>query len=134
MSRIFENLKKAKDRVSPPKAAQTTEEHSLPGDGTFRRLRCLNKGGATVFTVEVAGNKDINDLRELIREKGKNSIFATVDALQLVLLKVSDILESSFNTVTHLRCFVRLMYVSLARTVILLDDSPSMQTRKEFKR
>jgi len=53
--------------------------------------------------VMTVGNKDISDLKELIHEKGKNGVLGTVDAKELMLLKVTDIhLELSINIVTGL--------------------------------
>ena len=82
-------------------------KHSLPSDNTSRRLRCLIEGAAAVFTVTIAANEDISDLKEHIHEKGINTAKHPILASELVLLKVSDTLESSINAVTHFLCFVR---------------------------
>jgi hypothetical protein len=131
--------KKDKGReVSVPNAAQTTSEgmlgeHSLPSDNTPRRLRCLIEGEAAVFKVLVLGNEEVSDLKERVHEKGKNGVLATIDAKELTLLKVSDILESSINIVIHFLCFFRSVYVSVPTIKILFDNSQFTETREEFK-
>jgi hypothetical protein len=57
-----------------------------------RDLLCLSEGD-TVIPVSVAANKPIAILKELIHAKGNCGAFAK----DLVLWKVSDILESSIN-------------------------------------
>ena len=86
-------------QVSASKVAQGTS--SLWSENTSCRLFCLVEGEAEVFLVPVEGDKVISELKELVHEKGKNGVFASVDAKELMLLKVSDILESSINIVIH---------------------------------
>jgi len=68
-------------------------EHNIPSDNT-RRLRCLIKGDAAVFTVTVPVDKDISDLKELVHKKGENGVLGSVDAKDLVLLKVDIHLDA----------------------------------------
>jgi Crinkler effector protein N-terminal domain len=42
-------------------------------DDSRRALVCIIAGESTPFRVELAGNKDIIDLKDLIKEKGINS-------------------------------------------------------------
>ena len=42
-------------------------------DDSPRALVCIIAGESTPFRVELAGNKDIIDLKDLIKEKGINS-------------------------------------------------------------
>lgn len=121
-----------------PNAAETTSEgmlgeHSLPNDNTSHRLRCLIEGAAAVFTVTVAANEDISDLKEHVHEKGINTAKHAIFASELVLLKVSDVLESRIDVVTHFLCFVRSIYISVPTIKILFDNSQSTKTRKELK-
>ena len=73
-------------------ATQATSEGTLSDDSP-RDLWCLIEGDAPVL-VKVAANMPIAVLKELVYEKGKSSVFDGIDAKDLVLLKVSDILES----------------------------------------
>ena len=51
-------------------------------------LTRLIAGKSSAFRVTPKENEDIIDLRELIKEKGKNSVFSDVDAMDLTLWKV----------------------------------------------
>jgi hypothetical protein len=53
-----------------------------------RSLLCLIEGESTVFKVKPAGSDDIIALKKLIKEKGKNGVFKSVDANILILWKV----------------------------------------------
>ena len=56
-------------------------------------LMCLIAGESSVFIgVTPKENEDIYDLRELIKEKGKNRVFRDVDAIDLTLWKVRMIM------------------------------------------
>ena len=77
--------------MNMPIAAGTSFE-GAPGDDSLRDLLCLIEGD-TVIPVSVVANKPIAILKELIHAKSKGSAFAK----DLVLWKVSDILEFSIN-------------------------------------
>ena len=55
-------------------------------------LTCLVAGESSVFSVMPKENKDIIDLRELVKEEGKNRVFRDVDAMGLTLWKVRMIM------------------------------------------
>jgi hypothetical protein len=52
-------------------------------------LWCLIEGDSMPFEVTAPVNANINRLKEVVREKGKNGVLGNVDAKDLVLLKVS---------------------------------------------
>ena len=81
------------DKDSTP-IAQTTSKSTR--DDSPRDLLCLIEGD-TVIPVSVAANKSIAILKELVYAKGKSSVFGGIDAKDLVLWKVSDILKSTSN-------------------------------------
>ena len=92
---------------------QSNENNSVPSEGP-RNLWCLIEGDALI-PVTVAANKSIAVLKEHIYAKGKTSAFGAIDAKDLVLLKVSDILESGSNIYVR---FVRLIYLTLPTSQI----------------
>ena len=53
-----------------------------------RALVCRVEGESTPFRVELAGNKDIMDLKNFIKEKCKNGTLSGVNAKDLTLWKV----------------------------------------------
>jgi hypothetical protein len=57
-------------------------------DDAPRALLCLVQGESVLFRVEPNGSVDIIELKKLIKEKGKNSVFKNVDATNLTLWKV----------------------------------------------
>jgi hypothetical protein len=57
-------------------------------DDTSRALVCLIEGESTPFDVELAGNKKIMNLKDLIKEKGINPTEHAVLAKDLNLWKV----------------------------------------------
>ena len=71
--------------------SQTTSE-GTPDDDSHRVLWCLIEGDGVV-PVSLAANQRIVILKEYIHAKGKITVYAK----DLVLLRVSDILESSTN-------------------------------------
>jgi hypothetical protein len=95
-------------------------------DDSPRDLWCLIEGD-TLIPVSVAANKPIAILKELIYAKGKSSAFGGIDAKDLVLWKVSDILESTSNIYVP---FLRLIYLSMNMTMILFGNSKSAKTRE----
>ena len=106
------NIDQNKDRSTPIAAHATSE--GTPGDDSPRDLWCLFEGDALIL-VSVAANKPIAILKELIHAKGKIS----ADAKDLVLWKVSDILESSSNIYVP---FLRLIYLSMNTLTILFGN------------
>lgn len=57
-------------------------------DDALRSLVCFIEVIASVVRVEATGTVDIVKLKEIIKEKGKNSVFRGVDAMHLILWKV----------------------------------------------
>jgi hypothetical protein len=57
---------------------------------THRELWCLIKGDSTAFRVTPLGKASIDELKDLVWEKRKNSALRNVDATDLVLWKVSN--------------------------------------------
>ncbi len=47
------------------------------------------EGDDEVFKVEIAANKRIIDLKEIIRKKGEKRVLANVDTKDIILLKVT---------------------------------------------
>lgn len=95
--------------MSKNSAAQTTSD--TPSDHSPRDLWCLIEGDGLI-PVTIAANKPIAILKECIYEKGKTSVFDGIYAKDLVLLKVSDILESGGSIYVR---FVRLLYLSMGK-------------------
>ena len=58
-------------------------------DDTVRALWCLVQGDSTPFKVTIRTNNDINDLKELVHDKGIDATKNTVLAKDLKLWKVS---------------------------------------------
>ncbi|KAN0124749.1 hypothetical protein V8E52_001301 [Russula decolorans] len=56
-------------------------------DDAFCTLICLVEGGSLLLKIEPKGSVDIFGLKELIWEKGKNSVLKNVDAVVLTLWK-----------------------------------------------
>ncbi len=110
-----------KNQNSAPK---TTSE-GTPSDDSSRDLWCLIEGDALV-RVTVAANKPIAVLKELVYAKGKTSVFGGIDAKDLVLLKVSDILESGSSIYVR---FVRLIYLSLGSVPQIFGNFKSPETQ-----
>jgi hypothetical protein len=52
----------------------------------------LIAGESSAFRIMPKENKDITDLRELIKDKGKNRVFSDVDVMDLTLWKVRMIM------------------------------------------
>ena len=50
-------------------------------------LTCLIEGESSLFSVEPKEDINIMDLRELIKEEGKNGVLGRVDAKDLILWK-----------------------------------------------
>ena len=63
-----------------------------------RALVCLIEGESTLFRVELAGNKVIIALKDLIKEKGINSTKHAVLAKDLTLWKVRMTMVSDSTT------------------------------------
>ena len=116
------------NKDSMPIVAQTTSK-GTPGDDSPRDLWCLIEGNKLI-PVPVAANKPIAILKELVYVKGKSSAFGGIDAKDLVLWKVSDILESTSNIYVP---FLRLIYLSMnTLTMILFGNSKSLKTRERL--
>jgi Crinkler effector protein N-terminal domain len=67
-------------------------------DDATRALICLITGESSLFKVRPTGRDDIMDLKELIKEEGKNGVLNSVDAKDLVLWKVRMTLASDNTT------------------------------------
>ena len=67
-------------------------------DDSPRALVCLIEGESIPFRVELAGNKDIIALKDLIKEKGSNSTKHAVLAKDLTLWKVRMAMVSDSTT------------------------------------
>ena len=67
-------------------------------DDSPRALLCLIEGESSLFMVELAGNKDIIALKDLIKEKGINSTKHAVLAKDLTLWKVRMTIVSDSTT------------------------------------
>jgi len=65
---------------------QHPQESSMADDALV--LKCLIQGRSAMIIVETTGSMDIIDLKYLIREEGRNSVFRGVDAYELTLWKV----------------------------------------------
>jgi hypothetical protein len=61
-------------------------------DVVHRALVCLIAGESEVFKVKSTGNIDIMELKDLIRERGKNGVLSSVGAKDLTLWKVRTII------------------------------------------
>jgi Crinkler effector protein N-terminal domain len=70
--------------------APSTSSFGEAGGLTSRRLRCLVEGDSSPFTVTVALNAEIGDLKEIVHEKGINTAQSLILAKDLVLLKVHN--------------------------------------------
>ena len=58
---------------------------------SIRELFCLIEGDRNHFKVSININKDVNDLKEVIREKCKYGRLRTIDVKDLVVWKVSTL-------------------------------------------
>jgi hypothetical protein len=58
-------------------------------DDALRTLVCLVEGDRSLIKVKPTGSMDIIDLKNLIREEGRNGVFRSVVAKDLTLWKVS---------------------------------------------
>jgi hypothetical protein len=67
-------------------------------DDAFCTLICLVEGGSLLLKIEPKGSVDIFGLKELIWEKGKNSVLKNVDAVVLTLWKVRVTMASDSTT------------------------------------
>lgn len=76
----------------PSPAASILGEHDLSSD-TSRELICLFEGEPSAFYVTALGNMEIGYLKTLIHEDVYREPKRTILAMDLVLLKVSYILE-----------------------------------------
>jgi hypothetical protein len=109
--------------MNMPIAAGTSSEGAPDRD-----LLCLIEGDTVVIPVSVAANKPIAILKDLIHAKRKSSAFGGIDAKDLVLWKVSDILESTSNIYVP---FLRLIYLTMnTLTIILFGNSKSAKARE----
>ena len=61
-------------------------------DDSPYRLRCFVEGDSTVFTVKTSKNCEIDDLKKLVHQEKDKGILRNVNASDLILLKVSNIL------------------------------------------
>ena len=57
-------------------------------DDAVRSLLCIVEGDTELFKVKPTGSTDVLDLKDLIKEKGKNGMLGSVHAKDLVLWKV----------------------------------------------
>ena len=67
-------------------------------DDTLRTLVCLVSGESSPFKVNPTISMNIMDLKGLIREKGINRVFSSVDAKDLTLWKVRMTMASDDTT------------------------------------
>jgi hypothetical protein len=94
-------------------ASKSPLSKPLSDDNSSRRLRCLIEGEDAVFTVTVTGESDINDLKELVHEKGINISEQHVLAKELVLLKVATAYSPMFLLWLNFLCFFRSISISV---------------------
>jgi hypothetical protein len=73
-------------------------QQSSMADDTPRTLVCLIEGISVVFKIMPTGGMNIMDLKNLVKEKGKNSMFSDVDAYDLTLWKVGISMASDSTT------------------------------------
>jgi Crinkler effector protein N-terminal domain len=59
-------------------------------DDTRRVLWCFIKGHSTSFPIAAPGNATIHQVKGLVWEQGKNSVFQRTDAREIELSKVSS--------------------------------------------
>ena len=64
-------------------------------DNTPRRLICVIAGESALFRVQPTGSMDIIDLKNLVKEEGKNGVLHNVDAKDLTLWKVRITMASN---------------------------------------
>lgn len=67
-------------------------------DDSPRALLCLTEGESSLFRVKPAGNTDIIDLKDLIKEQGINSALRAILAKDLILWKVRMTMVSDNTT------------------------------------
>jgi Crinkler effector protein N-terminal domain len=67
-------------------------------DDVHCALHCLIEGDSSLFRVKPTGSVDIMELKELIKEKGKNGVLNGVDAKDLTLWKVRMTMASDSTT------------------------------------
>lgn len=59
-------------------------------DDTRRVLWCFIKGDSTPFPIAAPGNATMGQVKGLVWEQGKNSVFRRTDAMKIELSKVSS--------------------------------------------
>jgi len=66
------------------------QQSSSSSDTDLRlfKLWCIIKGDSTPFKVKITGGEDIDELKKLVREEGKNGLLNGIDAKDLALWKV----------------------------------------------
>jgi hypothetical protein len=67
-------------------------------DDSPRALLCLIEGDSSPFRVKLAGDTDIIDLKDLIKEKRKNGVLSNVNAKDLTVWKVGTTMASDSTT------------------------------------
>ena len=62
-------------------------------DDTVRVLRCLVKGGTTPMKISLSVDDDVDDLKEMVHDRGKNGILRDTDISDLFVWKVRTTLR-----------------------------------------
>jgi hypothetical protein len=103
-----------------------TTTSQTPGTSD-RILWCLIDGDAQPFKIKVASNKDIDDLKDVIHFKRHNSSFRDVDATDLVLWKVCQlVLDASVKLSLEARSFRRIQQLEEQIPNIPADVLPQL--------
>jgi len=107
--RFFLNISSVRAMNDTSKNSAAKKTSDKPSDDSPRNLWCLIEGD-DLIRVTVAANKPIYILKELVC--GKTFVYDGIYAKDLVLLKVSDTLESGSSIYVR---FVRLIYLSMSK-------------------
>ena len=83
---------KGKDKPSSPQSSSRIQPQSYTQDGT-RTLCCLIDGDSTPFDVTVPITRNVSDLNRLIWEEKGKGVLHDLNAADLTLWKVLDLLH-----------------------------------------
>ena len=67
-------------------------------DNALRSLIYIIEGQSSPLEVEIAGDERIHNLKDLIRDRGRNRVFRSVNPKDLILWKVRISVESDSTT------------------------------------
>jgi hypothetical protein len=75
------------DHLAPHESAAHNTLAAM-ADHTVRVLRCLVKGGTIPMKLSISVDKDVDDLKEMIHERGKNGVLQDTDIQDLFVYRV----------------------------------------------